>query len=46
MLYLLIGLTPQNCMQSSNLCLYAAVVFYWVMTLTPRVVFIDTPDAQ
>ena len=36
MFYLLIGLTPQNCMQASNLWLYAAIVLYWVVTLIPR----------
>ena len=35
MFYLLIALTPLNCMQSSNLWLYAATLFYWVVTLTP-----------
>ena len=41
MLYLLIGLTPLNCMQSSNLWLYVATVFYWVLTLIPRALLAD-----
>ena len=42
MFYLLIGLTPQNCMQSCNLWLYVATVFYWILTLIPRAVTADT----
>jgi hypothetical protein len=41
MFYLLIALTPQNCMRSCNLWLYGATVFYWIMTLIPRAVVID-----
>jgi len=36
MFYLLIALLPQNCMQTHHLALYAAVIFFWIMTLTPR----------
>jgi hypothetical protein len=36
MFFLLIGLTPINCMQMTNLCLYVATVFYWVLTIVPR----------
>jgi hypothetical protein len=36
MFYLLISLTPVNCMQTCNILLYAATVFYWVITLVPR----------
>ena len=46
MFYLLIGLTPQNCMQSSNLWLYAATLFYWVLTLAPRVHLSDPTETQ
>jgi hypothetical protein len=38
MFYLLIGLTPQNCVQNGNLALYVATLFYWVLTLLPRVI--------
>jgi hypothetical protein len=36
MFYLLIGLTPQNCMQPANLWLYGATTFYWIMTVISR----------
>jgi hypothetical protein len=46
MFYLLIGLTPQNCMQEPNLWLYAAVVSYWVLTLIPSAVAAELNDEE
>ena len=46
MFYLLIGLTPLNCMQSSNLWLYIATVFYWVLSLIPRAETADINEPQ
>jgi len=46
MFYLLIGWTPQNCMLTCNLWLYAATLAYWVFALIPRTLFInDNPTA-
>ena len=46
MFYLLIGLTPLNCMQPSSLCLYVATVFYWVLTLIPRTVLTGNTNPE
>jgi hypothetical protein len=46
MFYLLIGLTPLNCMQSHNLWLYAATMFYWVLTLIPKASLAEIDELQ
>jgi len=46
MFYMLIALTPLNCMQSNNLWLYVATVFYWVLTLIPRAAWTDIIEPQ